>query len=395
MIKMLLRRLVNDNEAALNLQTRQRYGKVASWMGIFTNFLLFAMKITVGFLFNSISIVADAVNNLSDSSSSLITLVGFKMSSKPADAKHPYGHARSEYISGFIVSIFILFLGFQLLMTSVEKIWAPEPMQFSYISVGVLVLSIFIKLWQGRFYKIVARRIESSALEATATDSFNDVFTTAAVLLSLFIAKFTGWQVDAYMGILVAGFIVYSGIRSIIETLNPLLGCAPEEKLVQTISEKIKSYKGVLGFHDLVVHNYGPDQCFASVHVEVPNTDDIMESHDLIDNIERDFSTQLDIHMVIHLDPVVVDDELTNELRHTVHEILKEIDPLLTMHDFRFVSGATHSNLIFDVVVPNSYKLSDDELRETIDRKVKELNPTYFTVITLDRNYVSTTETAH
>lgn len=391
MTGLILRFFVKDDGGGLNAAKRQRYGKVASFTGIVTNLLLFLMKITVGFLFGSIAIVADAVNNLSDSSSSLITLIGFKMSSKPADEQHPYGHARSEYISGFIVSIVILFLGFQLFMTSFQKIWNPDPVQFSYLSVGVLGASILLKLWQGRFYKTVAKRIDSAALTATATDSMNDVITTSAVLLSLLVAKFTGWEIDAYMGVLVAGFIIYSGIRSIIETLNPLLGAAPDQALVRGIGEKIKSYGGVLGFHDLVVHNYGPDRCFASVHVEVPNTDDIMDSHDLIDNIERDFEADLNIHLVIHLDPVVVDDERTNLLRAAVEEIVAEIGPELSMHDFRFVSGATHSNLIFDIAVPPGYKTSDPELREQIDQEVKRLDGTYFTVITVDRSYTSTT----
>lgn len=392
MTRLILKLFVKDDSAAPTAAVRQCYGKVASWTGIVTNALLFLMKITVGLLFHSIAIIADAVNNLSDSSSSLITLIGFKVAGKPADDKHPYGHARSEYICGFIVSIIILFLGFQLMLSSVQKIWNPDPMQFSYISVAVLVLSILLKLWQGFFYKTVAKKIDSSALSATATDSINDVFTTAAVLLSLFVAHFTGWQIDAYMGILVAGFIIYSGIRSIIETLNPLLGMSPDQKLVRKIGEKIKSYDGVIGYHDLMVHNYGPDQCFASVHVEVPNTEDIMVSHDLIDNIERDFTTEMNINLVIHLDPIVVDDALTNELRAVVTDIVKETDPRLSMHDFRFVSGNTHSNLIFDVVVPPSYPLDDDELRACIDKKVKTLNKTYFTVITVDRSYTSTTE---
>ncbi len=394
MTRLLLKLFVKEQSGPLTAEKRQRYGKVASSTGIVTNLLLFIMKVTVGLLFNSIAIVADAVNNLSDSSSSLITLIGFKMSSKPADVKHPYGHARSEYISGFIVSIVIVFLGLQLLLTSAEKIWSPDPVQFSWLSVIILTISILLKLWQGHFYRIIAKTIDSSALEATATDSMNDVVTTGAVLLSLFVAYFTGWQIDAHMGVLVAGFIIYSGIRSIIETLNPLLGAAPDEDLVCEIGDKIKSYEGVIGYHDLVVHNYGPDRCFASVHVEVPNTDDIMESHDLIDNIERDFIQELSIHLVIHLDPVVVDDALTNELRAVVAEIVKEIDSCLSMHDFRFVAGPTHSNLIFDVAVPPAYRLNDNELRESIDRKVKELNKNYYTVITIDRSYISTTETA-
>ncbi len=394
MTRFILKLFVKDADGVLTATKRQRYGKVASCTGIVTNLLLFLMKVAVGLFFNSIAIVADAVNNLSDSSSSLITLVGFKISSKPADDKHPYGHARSEYISGFIVSIVIIFLGLQLLLTSVEKIWNPEPVQFSWLSVAVLSISILLKLWQGHFYKTVAKKIDSSALTATATDSINDVITTGAVLLSLFVTQFSGWQIDAYMGLLVAGFIIYSGIRSIIETLNPLLGAAPDEDLVCEIGDKIKSYDGVIGYHDLVVHNYGPDRCFASVHVEVPNTDDMMESHDLIDNIEREFVQKLNIHLVIHMDPVVVDDALTNELRAVVTEIVKEIDPGLSMHDFRFVAGSTHSNLIFDVAVPPSYKMCDDELRECIDKKAKELNQNYYTVITIDRSYISTTETA-
>ncbi len=369
---------------------RERYGKLAGWVGIGSNIFLFLLKMITGVLFHSIAIIADSINNLSDAGSSVITLIGFKLAGKPADEEHPYGHARMEYLTGLIVSLVIIFLGMELISTSVKKIFHPEEMQFSYVTIAILVVSILLKLWQSSFNKKIGKTIQSVALQATASDSLNDAFATTAVLLSLLIAKFIHVQLDGYMGVAVALFILISGVRLVIETANPLLGSAPDEELVTIIQQKILSYDGVIGLHDLVIHSYGADRCFASVHVEVPANQDIMLGHDMIDNIEYDFLKEMNIHLVIHMDPIVTDDPRVTQLKQQLTSIIQEISPNLSMHDFRVVFGNTHSNLLFDVAVPFSFHLSDQELCHLINQKVKTLDATYNTVITIDRNYIST-----
>ncbi|AUS95052.1 cation-efflux pump [Clostridium thermosuccinogenes] len=388
MTNLLIRLFVKDYKNISSSKVRERYGKFASIAGIATNILLFIFKMTVGMLFNSISITADAINNLSDSGSSLITLTGFKLSGKPADEKHPYGHARMEYISGLIVSFLVLFLGFELFKSSVEKIINPQEANFNAISIMVLIVSILIKLWQSMFYRKIGRMIDSTTLMATSVDSRNDIFSTSAVLAAAIITRSTGYNLDGYMGAAVALFILFSGVKLIQETISPLLGMAPTKELVDKIYKKILSYDGIIGLHDLTVHSYGPGKCFASVHCEVSADQDIMASHDIIDNIERDFLKDEGIHMVIHLDPVVTDDERINALKAIVEDILQKISPKISMHDFRVVFGLTHSNLIFDVVVPYDFELSDDELAELISDKIHEFNRTYHSIITVDHNYV-------
>ncbi len=391
MINQLIKWFIKDYQEISRPSVRMRYGWLAGIVGIISNLFLFTIKILVGTLFNSIAITADAVNNLSDAGSSIITLVGFKLSSKPADEKHPYGHARAEYITGFVVSVVILLLGIELIKSSFQKIVKPDPINFSYISVIVLAIAILVKLWQSIFNKTLGKRINSTALIATGTDSMNDVIATSSVLVATLFAKLTGLQIDGYMGVAVALFILYSGFKLVSETLNPLLGLAPDVSLTTNLEKRILSYSGVLGLHDLVVHSYGPDKCYASVHVEVPAHQDLLESHDLIDIIERDILTESNIHLVIHMDPIVTDDEVTNTLRQKVNEIVMDIDSELSMHDFRVVFGKTHSNLIFDVVVPTACKACDEEIRERISKEISKINPTYHSVITLDRNYTSTT----
>lgn len=391
MTEQIIKHFVKNRNDVKNPAVRETYGKLAGWAGVLSNSFLFLIKILTGIFFHSISIIADAVNNLSDAASSIITLIGFKLSGKPADAEHPYGHARMEYITGLIVSFVILFLGLQLISSSVNKIFHPEEVHFSYITFFVLAVSILLKLWQGMFNQKIGKRIHSSALQATAADSLNDVYATTAVLFSAVIAQFTGFQLDGYMGVAVALFIMISGIKFVIETVNPLLGTAPDKDLVNIFYQKILSYDGVIGLHDLVIHNYGPERCFASVHVEVPAKQDIMVSHDVIDNIEYDFLHDLNIHLVIHLDPIVTDDERVNHLKEQVTSIVKTVSEELSIHDFRVVFGNTHSNLLFDIMVPFSFSMSDKELCHVIDQKVKQLNETYHTVITIDRSYISTT----
>lgn len=371
-----------------NYKVRENYGKFASIVGIATNLLLFIIKILIGTIFNSIAIIADAVNNLSDSGSSLITLVGFKISGKPADSKHPYGHARMEYVSGLIVSVVIMFLGLQLIKSSFDKILNPQAPEFSIISIIVLVISILIKLWQSAFYRKISKLIDSVTLQATSVDSRNDILATSAILLSVIITLFTGIDLDGYMGVAVAIFILVSGIRLVMDTISPLLGTAPTKEFVDEIYKKILSYEGIIGLHDLTVHSYGAAKCFASVHCEVPADQDIMLSHDIIDNIERDFLKDRGIHLVIHLDPIVTNDEKTNELKVQVESLIYTISPEIRIHDFRTVWGRSHTNLIFDVVVPYDFQFGDDVLVKLISEGIYKINQTYNAVVIVDHNYV-------
>ena len=354
-------------------------------MGIATNLLLFLIKFITGFFSHSLAIMADAINNLTDSGSSIIMLVGFKLAGKPADEEHPFGHARIEYLSGVIVSFIVLFLGLQLGMSSIEKIFHPEVTEYGWTALFVLVVSVLIKLWQCLFYRKVGRQIHSEALLATSEDSRNDVAATGVVLLGAVITRISGWNLDGFLGLAVALFIVVSGVKLIMDTGNPLLGVAPEKALVREIYEKIMSYEGIIGIHDLTVHNYGIGQCFASVHCEVPAETDILLSHDVIDNIERDFLKEENIHLVIHLDPVVTSDGRTNALREQVWDRVKKKYPQVTIHDFRVVWGVTHSNIVFDVAAPYSLTDSDETIRRNLDEELRKLDESYRMVITIDR----------
>jgi cation diffusion facilitator family transporter len=367
---------------------REKWGKRAGIVGFVSNLFLFVSKLTVGILFNSIAITADAINNLSDTATSLITIFGFKLSAKPADEEHPYGHARMEYISGFMVSLIIVFLGLQLLKSSIEKIISPDITEFSYISVIILILSILAKGGQWFFYRRIAKKIRSGALAAASQDSRNDIFATLAILISIIFYYFTKIDLDGYMGAAVALVILIFGIKLVIDTINPLLGTAPTRAFVETIYKKILSYDGIIGLHDLTVHNYGYKQSFASVHCEVPADQDIIRSHDIIDNIERDFLNDMNVKLVIHLDPVVVNDERTNKAKEAIAASVYEFSPQISIHDFRAVWGITHSKFIFDVVLPFDFKYCDDEVIEIISKKVTLVNPEYSAVITVDHDYV-------
>ena len=388
MTELLIRLFVRDYRNMDRPEVRERYGKFSGIVGIVSNLLLFVMKAVTGFVTGSISIVADAVNNLSDSASSVITLVGFKLSGKPADQEHPYGHARIEYISGLIVSFLILLLGVQLLQESAGKIFAPEEAAFSPVAVVVLVVSCLIKTWQCLFYRKVGRRISSPTIEATAADSRSDVFSTLAVLLGLVISRLTGFNLDGYMGVAVALLILWTGVKVVKETSDPLLGTAPAREVVDDIYRTILSYDGILGLHDLNVHMYGEGRTFASVHCEVDAHEDILASHDLVDNIERDFLKQKNIHLVIHMDPIVVDDAPTNALREQVREVLRGLSPEITMHDFRVVWGKTHSNVLFDVCVPFGFRYTDAALLDEIANGIYMLGKNYVPVVTVDHSYV-------
>lgn len=385
----ILRRLIPRAAQTQEPAVRTAYGTLAGGAGVACNLLLFAGKLAAGLLTGSVSITADAVNNLSDASSSIVSLLGFRMARRPADEEHPFGHGRYEYLAGLVVSITILLIGFELLRSSVGRIRSPAPPDFSWLAVGILAGSMAVKLWMMWFNRRIGRLIDSETLLAASADSRNDVITSAAVLAAALIARFTGLDLDGWMGLLVALFILWSGVGLIRDTLDPLLGEAPDPKLVADIHRRIMAYPGVLGTHDLMVHDYGPGRQFASVHVEVSAEEDVMASHDLIDNIERDLQAALGIHLVIHMDPISTTSPLVNDLRRWIAAHIREIDPRLSIHDLRVVTGPTHTNVIFDCLAPRELAMSDAQLRAAISALVQRSHPECVCVITVDRSYVS------
>lgn len=385
----LVKKFIKDYENTQDINVRASYGKLSGKIGILCNVFLFIGKFLAGTVSGSVSITADAVNNLSDAASSIISLIGFKMAEKPADKDHPYGHARYEYLSGLTVAVMIILIGFELFKTGFDKVLHPTAVDFSVISAVVLLISILIKLWMSLFNKSLGKKINSSALKATAADSRNDVISTAAVLSASVISHFLKINLDGYMGIAVAVFILYSGIGLVKDTLDPLLGKAPDPELVDYIQNKILSYDGVLGTHDLMIHDYGPGRKFASVHVEMAAEEDVLKSHDVIDNIERDFLANNSLNIIVHFDPIVTKDAIVNDLRSWLLEQVKSIDNRLSIHDLRVVPGTTHTNLIFDCVMPNSLNLSPSELKLKIRKLVNDKYPNYYCVITVDSSYAA------
>ena len=364
---------------------RSGVGRLSGSVGIAANVLLCAMKLLVGTVSGSVSITADAMNNLSDASSSIVTLLGFKLSEKPADDHHPYGHARYEYLSGLVVAALILVIGFELLKTSIGKILNPTPTEFSLWVAGVLLGSIAVKLWMSRFNTLLGRKIQSTTLLATAADSRNDVVSTAAVLLAALVEAVSGWRIDGVMGLGVAVFILYSGITLGKDTISPLLGENASPELRQQIIDILKSDRKVLGYHDLMVHDYGPGQRFASVHVEMDYREDPLKCHTRIDNLERRCLEQHRVHLVIHYDPIVVGDLELDAMRTKVNIILHTMDERLSIHDFRMVKSDAHTKLIFDMTVPGDLMAQKNAVKETLDGKLNEDSPTsIYTVITFD-----------
>lgn len=382
----LILKLFLKNNTECEADFRTKCGTVGGAVGIATNLLLALAKAVIGILFCSIATVADAVNNLTDAASSVITLVGFKLAAKKPDEDHPYGHGRIEYISGLIMAFIVLMLGLFLAKDSVLQIIKPQPIVFSWVGVAVLVVAIGGKLWLSLFFKKLKDMTGSSAFAAASVDSRNDVITTAAVLLSLFVFKIFGVNIDGVAGALVSVFIIISGVGLIKETLDPLLGQPPEPEFVETVYNKVMGYDGIIGIHDLVVHNYGPGRVFVSLHAEVDASSDILVSHDLIDNIERDFKCDLGVETVIHIDPVVTSDPYINELKAFAIQTLSDIDKRLTLHDFRAVTGPTHTNIIFDVVLPTD--LSQNTVKASFDQKICERYPDVNSVITFDNSYI-------
>ena len=387
MINLLVKTFVKDAGNVQDPQVRQRYGTLSGALGIFLNLLLSAGKMIAGLITGSIAITADAFNNLTDAVSSVVTLVGFRMAGKQADDDHPFGHGRIEYLSGLAVSVVILLVGLELAKSSVEKIIHPEQVEFSWLSAGILIAAICVKLWMSYFNRSLSRRIGSAAMAATATDSLSDAVATSAVLLSAIIGKFTGVNIDAWAGILVALFILRAGWGAAKDTLNPLLGQSPDPELVRDIERTVLAHPQVVGIHDMIIHDYGPGRSIMSLHAEVPAGSDIMEVHDEIDAIERELKAKYHIDASIHMDPIVTGDETISKARKMVSELVREVDPAMTIHDFRMTSGPRHRNLIFDVVVPYSVKSTDDEVRREIERKIRAADPNSFAVIQIDRAY--------
>lgn len=383
MTKLLLRLFANGDPELP--KTRAVTGKLSGIVGIVCNVLLFAMKLLVGILSGAVSITADAMNNLSDATSSVVTLIGFRLAEKPADEDHPYGHARYEYLSGLAVAAMILVIGVELAKSSVEKIIHPESVAISVPVVLVLAGSILIKLWLGSFQKYLGKRIHSATLLATATDSRNDVLTTGAVLLALIIEFFTTWKVDGYVGLGVAIFILYSGVSMAKQTISPLLGETASPELRELIVGVVCAEPKVLGYHDLMVHDYGPGQRFASMHVEMDEKESALECHEIIDNLERTCLNEHNIHLVIHYDPVVTGDARMEHMKQLVLQCLKEQDSRISIHDFRMVQGKGHTNLIFDVSLPADLMNRQKEIKTKLDKKLNETaENTYYTVITFD-----------
>ena len=389
MTKLLIPLFVKNSGNVTDAKVRSAYGTLGGMVGIICNLLLFAGKFFAGIITGAISITADAFNNLSDAASSIITLIGFYIAGKPADEDHPFGHGRMEYVSGLIVSLAILLMGFELLKSSIEKIIHPENITFQIISVVILIVSILVKFWMAVFNKSIGNRIQSEAMNATATDSLNDCISTAAVLGGMLIFYFLGYNLDGVIGVLVACFVLWGGYGAIKDTLNPLLGELPDPQLVDNIEDMVMRHDMVIGVHDMIVHDYGPGRRIVSLHTEVPYTVDIMEAHDMIDHIEMRLMQEYQCEATIHMDPVVTDDEETTKTKEKIQTLIDQYDKTLSIHDFRMVTGKTHTNVIFDLVVPYGKKYDVKKILKDIRQKIREEMPgQYFAVIKVDRKTI-------
>lgn len=390
MTEFLIKHFIKDYKEVEKVSVRTAYGVLASIVGIFCNVFLFAVKFVVGFILHSVSVTADAFNNLSDAGSSIISFVGVKMAEKPADRDHPFGHGRIEYIAALVVSFLVLEVGFTFLKDSIGKIRTPEELNFQTVSVIILILSIAVKLWLGMFNRKLGEKIDSKVMMAVFTDSMGDVITTGATILSLIFFRFTGINIDGIVGVGVALVVMWAGVGIAKDTLEPLIGEAIDPEIYKEIKNFVESYDGIEGTHDLLVHNYGPGRSMASIHAEVPNDVDIEQSHEIIDRIERDAAKKLGIFLVIHMDPVEMKDQRVIRIRNNAVQILKELDPACSIHDFRVVRGEKQINLIFDMVIPIEY---DEKMREQLPRqlteRLKEADPRYECVITVEYDYVA------
>lgn len=390
MTQLLVKLFVKDYEETEKSGVRTAYGVLASVVGIICNIILFGVKLMIGLMINSISVMADAFNNLSDGASSIIGLVGVKLAERPADKEHPFGHGRFEYIAAFVVSFLILQVGLSCFKSSFTKILHPEAVGFNWILVGILCLSVFVKLWLSMFNRKLGKRINSSVMKATATDSLGDVMITATTIASIMIGKLTGFKVDGWMGAVVSVFVLLAGYNIAKETLEPLLGEAVDRKIYETITQKVESYDGIVGSHDLIAHNYGPSHTMATIHAEVPNDVNLEEAHETIDLIERDVLRELGIFLVIHMDPIEINDQKVVEKRNAVAMAVKELEPQAAIHDFRMVNGEEHINLIFDLVVPFSYnEQQEQKLLFLIEEAIKRMDERYQVVITIENSFIA------
>ena len=387
MILLLSKIFIKDRENTSSPQVRKAYGMLCGGMGIALNILLFAGKFLAGFLSNSIAITADAFNNLSDAGSSLITLVGFQMAGQKPDPHHPFGHGRIEYLSGLFVSVAILIMAIELIQSSVDKILHPQPVVFNSLTIIILRVSIAVKIYMAYYNKNIGKKIDSAAMRATATDSLSDTLATTVVLAASLTAHFTGLKIDGYCGILVGLFIFYAGYSAAKDTISPLLGQPPEPNFVKNVETIVMSYEHVQGIHDMVVHDYGPGRVMISLHAEVPADGSLLILHDMIDNIEHRLHNELHCEAVIHMDPVITDDEQTNHLKKLLADLLHNNYPEIRFHDFRMVKGPTHTNIIFDIVVPFDYKERDDVITDFLQKEIHRIDSSYFAVIQVDKAY--------
>lgn len=390
MTELLIKLFVKDYDNVGNLKVRSAYGSLTSIIGIACNILLFIMKFIVGLVLNSIAVMADAINNLSDAASSVISLIGVRLASKPADKEHPFGHGRIEYLSAFIISFIIMEVGLSFFKESFNKIKNPDTIHFQLVSVIILTVSIGIKIWLAYLNRKIGMRINSKVMKATAADAIGDVFTTTATIASILIFYITGYNLDGIIGMLVAVVVMYAGFSIAKDTIEPLIGEAVDPAVYHSITDFVESYKGILGTHDLIVHNYGPSKSMASIHAEVPNNIDIETSHEIIDKIEQDAIRQLGTFLVIHMDPIETENETIMKAKKVLLEILAELDEKVTMHDFRMVDGEKHCNLIFDLVVPHEYtKEARNKLKSDIEEEMKKVDVRYEFVITVEESYIS------
>lgn len=384
----LVRLFIKDCDNVTDPAVRERYGILSGAVGIVLNLLLSAGKLFAGLMTGSISITADAFNNLSDAGSSVVTLVGFKLAGQKADDGHPFGHGRMEYLAGLLVSLMILLVGVELGRSSIGKILHPEAVDFSLVSTGILAASILVKLWMGQFNRGLGRKIGSAAMAATAADSLSDAVATAAVLAGTLVNRFAHVNIDGWVGLAVAVFILRSGWGAAKDTINPLLGESPDPELVKQLRDLVLSHPQVVGMHDLIIHDYGPGRRLCSFHAEVPQDADILDAHDAIDHIEREIKEKFGIETTVHMDPIATADEKVNQLRRQVADLARVVEPEMTIHDFRVVRGPTHTNVIFDAVVPHKCRLTDEEVLQRLRRAVSALDPAYQAVIQIDRAYV-------
>lgn len=388
MISFLSRVFIPDYQDISSPSVRQAYGMLCGAVGIGLNILLFLGKLLAGMLSGSIAITADAFNNLSDAGSSVITLIGFKMAGQKPDPEHPFGHGRIEYISGLLVSIAVLLMAYELARSSVQKLLHPEDVACSLLIVGILLASILTKLYMCYYNKTLGKKLASAAMSATAADSISDALSTTLVLVSTLVGYFTGYHIDGWCGILVAIFICCTGIQAMKETMNPLLGQSPDREFVERVKEIVCASPVILGIHDLIVHDYGPGRVMLTLHAEVSAKGDILAIHDEIDNIERKLQEELSCTATIHMDPIVTDNTQVTKMKAQIKALLREINPDFTFHDFRLVEGTTHTNLIFDVVVPYDCPMTDAEVISEIKERIRKLPGSYFGVINIDRDFV-------